>query len=54
MDRKKLVWLGFFAGSTLGGLVPGLWGAGMFSFSSILLSAVGGLVGIYVGFKLGS
>jgi hypothetical protein len=29
-----------------------LWGASVLSFSSILLSAVGGIAGIYFGFKI--
>ena len=39
-------------GSTIGGAIPTLWGAGFFSFSSIILTAVGGIVGIWLGFKL--
>ncbi len=53
MGRKKLVWFGLFVGSTIGSFIPGLWGGDSFSFSSILMSAVGGLAGIWVGFKLG-
>lgn len=41
-----------FIGSTIGGLVPSLWGEGMLSFSSIILTAVGGIIGIYAGFKI--
>jgi hypothetical protein len=51
MDRR-LIWLGLFVGSTIGGLIPGLWGAGVFSFSSIILSAVGGILGIWFGFRI--
>jgi len=39
-------------GSTIGGLIPGLWGGGVFSYSSVLLSGVGALVGLWIGFKL--
>lgn len=53
MERKKLIWLGFFIGSLVGSYVPALWGAGVFSFSSILCGAVGGLVGVWAGFKIG-
>lgn len=52
MNAKPFVWLGLFIGSTIGGAIPGLWGASMFSISSILLSAVGGILGIWLGFKL--
>ncbi|HQU07686.1 MAG: hypothetical protein B7X04_01830 [Parcubacteria group bacterium 21-54-25] len=53
--RKKFIWAGLFIGSTLGSMTPGLWGGNMFfSMSSVLLTAVGGFVGIWVGFKLAS
>lgn len=52
MNSKPMIWVGMFVGSTIGGLIPTLWGSGMFSFSSITLTAVGGLVGIYIGLKL--
>ncbi|MGD0328256.1 MAG: hypothetical protein ABSB00_00905 [Minisyncoccia bacterium] len=48
---KQLVWLGLFVGSTIGSLIPELWGAGVFSTSSLLLGAVGGIAGIYVAYK---
>ncbi len=50
---KKLVFIGMIIGSWIGGYVPTFWGAGLFSFSSVLWSGIGGLAGIYVGFKLG-
>jgi len=49
---KQMIWLGLVVGSTVGGFIPTLWGAGMLSFSSILLSAVGGIAGIWFAFKL--
>ena len=39
-------------GSLIGSYIPALWGESMFSMSSIILTAVGGLVGIWAGFKL--
>ena len=53
MDRKHLVWIGLFVGSTIGGLIPELWGADWLSFSSVILTAVGGLAGIWLGLRLG-
>ena len=48
---KSLIWIFMIVGSWIGSLVPSLWGAGMFSLSSVLLSAVGGFAGIYVGYR---
>lgn len=49
---KTFIWLGAFVGSTVGGMVPQLWGAGMFSSSGVILSVVGGLLGIWGGYRL--
>lgn len=52
MNSKSLIWIGVTVGSTLGSLVPSLWGAGFLSFSSVLLTAVGGFTGLWFGYKL--
>ncbi len=52
MSRKTFIWGGLFIGSSLGGLVPNLWGSGIFSMSAILVSAVGGVLGIFLGLAL--
>lgn len=49
---KQAVWVGMLVGSTVGGMIPNLWGASIFSFSSILFGAAGGIFGIYVAFKM--
>jgi uncharacterized membrane protein YeaQ/YmgE (transglycosylase-associated protein family) len=41
-----------FIGGTVGSYLPALWGANMFSFSSIILGAIGSIIGIYIAFKL--
>ena len=51
MNTKTFVWGGLCVGSTIGGLLPYFWNGGLFSYT--LMSAVGGIVGIYLGFKLG-
>lgn len=38
--------LGGVIGSTIAGSIPQLWGAGMFSLSSVVLSMVGGIAAI--------
>lgn len=53
MERKKLVMIGMVIGSYVGSLIPNLWGSGRFSFFSVILSAFFGVLGIYIGFKLG-
>jgi predicted MFS family arabinose efflux permease len=46
------IWLGILLGSCIGGFVPELWGAGLISYSGVLLSGVGALVGLWAGYKL--
>jgi len=52
MSSKTLIFIGMMIGSTIGSYIPALWGAGLFSFSSIISGALGAILGIYVGFKL--
>ncbi|NCO23212.1 hypothetical protein GW896_00940 [Candidatus Kuenenbacteria bacterium] len=52
MNSKPLIWIGMFVGSLIGSYVPAIWGAGFFSFSSIIFGAIGGAFGILIGFKL--
>ncbi len=39
-------------GSTVGSFIPTLWGAGFLSISSVLLTAVGGILGIWIGWRM--
>jgi uncharacterized membrane protein YeaQ/YmgE (transglycosylase-associated protein family) len=52
VSSKKLIWLGLFVGSTVGGMLPSLWGADMFSLSGVVMSFVGGVAGIWAGYRL--
>ena len=52
MNPRPMIYIGLFIGSTLGGYIPTLWGAGLFSMSSILLSMLGGLLGIWLGYRI--
>lgn len=52
MDSKSLIWLGLFAGTAVGGLLPTLWGDDAFSLLSIIFSGIGGLAGIWLGYKI--
>jgi hypothetical protein len=53
MSRKTLVWIGLTLGSVAGGYLPALWGGDLISFSSVILSALGGIVGIWLAYRLG-
>ena len=44
--------IGLFIGSTVGGYVPALWGADFFSISGIVASTVGGIIGVWLGFRV--
>ena len=51
MADKKMIWLGMFVGSSLGGYAPMLFGADMLSGWSVIGSAVGSLLGIWAAYK---
>ncbi len=53
MSEKRLIWFGVIVGSTLGGLVPSLWHASMWSLWGLVFSTIGGLLGIWAGWKVG-
>jgi len=52
MSSKKLIWIGMFIGSTVGGMVPSMWGDDMISVSGLLLSLAGGILGIWGGYRI--
>ncbi|MBP6993700.1 hypothetical protein KBB12_00470 [Candidatus Woesebacteria bacterium] len=52
MPTKTLIMIGVIVGSTIGGYVPTLVGASIFSLTSVIGSTVGGIVGIYIGYQL--
>lgn len=52
MSPRLLVFLGMIIGSTIGGYVPTLFGAGLISYTSVLFSGIGGILGVLVGYKL--
>lgn len=52
MSRRFLVLLGMTIGSIAGGYIPVLFGADLLSFTSIICNAIGGLVGIWISYKL--
>ncbi len=52
MSSKPLIWIGLFIGSSVGSYIPAFWGADIFSASSVILGSIGGLFGVWIGFKL--
>ncbi len=52
MSTKSLVMLGMTVGSAIGSFIPTLWGASFLSYTSLILSAVGGLLGIWIAMKV--
>ena len=52
MRSSSYIWIGILIGSTVGGLIPELWGDDVLSYSSALLSGVGALVGLWIGYKI--
>jgi uncharacterized membrane protein YeaQ/YmgE (transglycosylase-associated protein family) len=50
---QRNIWLGILIGSTIGGFIPEMWGADMFSYSSLLLSGVlAAFAGLWIGYKM--
>ncbi len=49
MRSRGATWLLIFIGSTIGGLLPEMWGADMFSYSSLLFSGIGAFIGLWFG-----
>ena len=50
---KKFTWGGLFIGSTIGGYIPSLWGGEMLSISGVVFAFVGGIAGIWLGYRIG-
>lgn len=47
-----MIGVGGTVGSAIGGYMPLIWGGDAFSYTSIALSGVGGLLGIWLTVKL--
>jgi xanthosine utilization system XapX-like protein len=52
MNSKKLIWIFMAVGSLIGGFIPSLWGADSFSLSPLIFGSIGGIIGIYIGYKI--
>jgi hypothetical protein len=49
---RSSIWTGILIGSTIGGLIPLLWGDDTLSYSSVLLGGAGAFAGLWVAFKM--
>ena len=52
MSQKAVIMTLMTLGSIIGGYVPALFGADAFSFWGLITSAIGGIAGIWVGYKI--
>ncbi len=53
MTKKALVTLGMIIGSIIGGYLPLLFGISAFSYTSVLTSGIGAILGVWLGYKFG-
>ncbi len=51
MQSKKVYYVAAFIGSTIGGFIPTIWGAGFLSLSSLFFSGFGGILAIIFVYK---
>ncbi len=50
---KKFTMTGMVIGSFVGSYIPSIWGDSSFSMTSMLFAFVGGIIGIWAGYKIG-
>jgi uncharacterized membrane protein len=51
---KRVIWLCVLGGSTLGGLIPAVWGDSALGGVSLLFGVLGGFAGLWIGVRLAS
>ncbi|MBN1384388.1 MAG: hypothetical protein JW983_05885 [Elusimicrobia bacterium] len=52
MNPKTLIFICMGIGSYIGGYIPKFFGASVFSFYGLICGFVGGIAGIYIGYKI--
>jgi hypothetical protein len=52
MSRKSIIMLGMIVGSCIGGYATTLFGSDMLSIASLIGSAIGGIAGLWIAFKI--
>lgn len=46
---SSCIWFILFVGSSIGGFISELWGVDLFSYTPVLLSGIGGFIGLWLG-----
>lgn len=54
MNTKHFIWIGVIVGTTIGGMIPMAWGGDVFGFASIIGTFIGGILGIWAGYQVGT
>jgi hypothetical protein len=49
-----VIWLFALVGSTVGSVIPALWGGSMLGLASLALGTAGGVAGVLVGARVSS
>jgi hypothetical protein len=49
---KRVVWICVGVGSTVGGLLPEVWGGSAFGLASLMFGCLGGVAGVWLAAKL--
>ena len=52
MSNNKIIVMGTIIGSMIGGYIPYVWESNGFSMASVITTAVGGIIGTWIGLKL--
>ena len=52
MSQKTIIWICVGIFGTIGGFIPLMWGDSLLSFGGLLGNGIGGLFGIWVGYKI--
>jgi hypothetical protein len=48
LPLQARIWIWILIGSTIGGFIPALWGADLISYSGVLFSGIGAVVGLWL------
>jgi hypothetical protein len=52
MNMKTFIWGGMFIGTTVGGALPLFWGSSAFPLTSVVLTFIGGILGIWIAYRI--